>query len=182
MSKSGRALQRSKFKISRLAISVPLCVLLRTINKRLRVSVHCRSKRFRKPSYGHRAGPTTRASAKFRLIQMPVRVRRQNPHVEAATGNAAKRGGHALRRRRPLPLRRLPCRRRSSGLRGLHKRRLRPKHLHERLISTLLVGISPANSNRANELIVYYDRQSPRNEVVGKALLLSEVQANQPAI
>ena len=57
-----------------------------------------------------------------------------------------------------------------------------PSTFCERLIGALLVRISAANSNRADQLIVHHDGKTARNEVVGKALRLAEVQTNQAAI
>ena len=70
-----------------------------------------------------------------------------------------------------------PCAGAAAGGGGRRQRRLRSKHLLECLIGALLVRISAANSNRANQLIVHNDRQTAGNEVVGKALGLAEVQA-----
>ena len=117
--------------------------------------------------------PYTRASAKFRADPDARSREAAEPSGEAAPdGNPARAGACAPAIRRPLPLRRLPWHRRSSGRRGRRKRRLRPEHLHERLIGALLVRVSAADSNRANQLIVHHDRQTARNEVVGKALRL----------
>src|SRR5580692_12422007 len=104
------------------------------------------------------------------------------PGEAAKTGGPAKSGGPALRLRRVLSCLRLPGHRRSGGWRGLRKWRLRAKHLYECLISALLVGISAANSNCANQLILHDDRETARNEVVAQAFRLAKVQPDQPAI
>ena len=58
--------------------------------------------------------------------------------------------------RRPLSLSR------PTATRGrLWKRRLWSKHLHECLVRALLVRISAAHSDRANELVIHNDRQAP---------------------
>src|ERR1700726_4863863 len=104
------------------------------------------------------------------------------PGKAAKTGSPARSGGPALRLRRVLSCLRLPRHRRSGGWRGLRKWRLRAKDLYECLIGALLVGISAANSNRANQLIVHNDRETARNKVVAQAFRLAEVQPNHPAI
>ena len=74
------------------------------------------------------------------------------------------------------------CAAATAGRHGLRDRRLRPENLNERLVGALLVGISAAHANRADHLIVHYDGQTAANEVVRQALLLAEIQANQPAV
>jgi hypothetical protein len=49
---------------------------------------------------------------------------------------------------------------------GLRDGRLRPKHLNERLVGALLVGISAADADRTDQLIIHHDGQTTADEVV----------------
>jgi hypothetical protein len=70
----------------------------------------------------------------------------------------------------------------TAGRHGLRDRGLRPEHLNERLVGALLVGISAADADGTNQLIVDYDRQTTADEVVRQALLFAEIQADQTAV
>ena len=66
-------------------------------------------------------------------------------------------------------------RRRQGGL-------ARSKHLCQCLIGAHFIRIPAANSNRANQLIIYNDREAAGNKVVRQTLLFAEVQADDAAI
>ena len=70
----------------------------------------------------------------------------------------------------------------TAGRHGLRDRGLRPEYLNERLVGALLVGISAADADRADQLIVDYDGQTAADEVVRQALLFAKIQANQTAV
>jgi hypothetical protein len=70
----------------------------------------------------------------------------------------------------------------TAGRRGLRDGGLRPEYLNERLVGALLVGISAADADRADHLIVHHDGQTTADEVVRQALLFAKIQANQTAV
>ena len=70
----------------------------------------------------------------------------------------------------------------TAGRHGLRDGGLRPEYLNERLVGALLVGISAADADRTDHLIVHHDGQTTADEVVRQALLFAKIQANQTAV
>jgi hypothetical protein len=91
-----------------------------------------------------------RRTCPLRMAIHPSRLH----HSAASTGVEVIDRGLLLTLRGALTAAHTASSRRSRGRR---QGRLRPKHLGERLVGAHLIGISPADSNRANQLIVHDD-------------------------
>lgn len=168
MSKFSGTLQRCKFQISRLAISVSFGTPALTQKAAFPIN---KTRHFRRPPrYRNRRCLLRDRRASFRGIS----AFRETPACEAA--GSIRRGCHICN---PAELREcdiqclmtLPLWRLSAcpGGRRRRQRRLRSEHFLESLISALLIGISAADSDCADQLIVHNNRQTSGYKIIREA-------------